>query len=75
MQGFKSLTLISPSIKPDLPIKVMSDKINFSKNFKFYPNQLPREEKTWLKENSEAIEFFNERLAQHGVFSDGLRNF
>jgi antitoxin CcdA len=30
---------------------------------------------TWLEENREAIEAYNELVAQHGVFSTGLRGF
>jgi antitoxin CcdA len=29
----------------------------------------------WLEENREAIEAYNELVAQHGVFSTGLRGF
>jgi hypothetical protein len=29
----------------------------------------------WLEENREAIEAYNEHVAQHGVFSAGLRGF
>lgn len=29
----------------------------------------------WLEENREAIEAYNEHVAQHGVFSTGLRGF
>jgi antitoxin CcdA len=29
----------------------------------------------WLEENREAIETYNELVARHGVFSDGLRGF
>jgi antitoxin CcdA len=30
---------------------------------------------TWLEENREGIEAYNELVAQHGVFSIGLRGF
>jgi len=30
---------------------------------------------TWLEENREAIKAYNEHVAQHGVFSAGLRGF
>ena len=29
----------------------------------------------WLEENAEAIQEFNRRVEQRGVFSDGLRSF
>ena len=34
-----------------------------------------RQRETWLEENREAIEAYNEHVAQHGVFSAGLRSF
>lgn len=34
-----------------------------------------RQSETWLEENREAIEAYNEHVAQHGVFSAGLRGF
>lgn len=30
---------------------------------------------SWLAENAEAIQAYNERVETHGVFSDGLRSF
>lgn len=34
-----------------------------------------RNRETWLEENREAIETYNELVAKHGVFSYGLRDF
>jgi antitoxin CcdA len=34
-----------------------------------------RQRETWLEENREAIAAYNEHVAQHGVFSTGLREF
>jgi antitoxin CcdA len=34
-----------------------------------------KKRETWLAENREAIEAYNEHVAQHGVFSAGLRGF
>ena len=34
-----------------------------------------RQRDTWREENREAIEAYNEHVAQHGVFSTGLRGF
>lgn len=34
-----------------------------------------RRRETWLEENREAIEAYNEHVRQHGVFSAGLRGF
>lgn len=35
--------------------------------------QAPPQE--WLKENRKAIDHYNKRVDEHGVFSDGLRSF
>ena len=65
------------SINSDLLKKAKSFKINLSKSFESYLNQLVREqeEKKWLEENTKAIESFNERVEKSGMFSDGLRRF
>jgi antitoxin CcdA len=34
-----------------------------------------KQREAWLEENREAIEAYNEHVAQHGVFSTGLRGF
>jgi antitoxin CcdA len=34
-----------------------------------------RKRERWLEENREAIAAYNEHVAQHGVFSTGLRGF
>ena len=34
-----------------------------------------KQRETWLEENREAIEAYNELVAHHGVFSTGLRGF
>jgi antitoxin CcdA len=34
-----------------------------------------KQQEQWLKENAEAIEAYNRRIEEHGVFSDGLRRF
>ncbi|MBP1627682.1 MAG: CcdB antidote CcdA [Holophagaceae bacterium] len=34
-----------------------------------------RLEQSWLEENAEAIQAFNERVEARGVYSDGLRSF
>lgn len=34
-----------------------------------------RKREIWLEENREAISAYNEHVAQHGVFSTGLRGF
>jgi len=37
--------------------------------------EISQKRERWLKENREAIEIYNELVARHGVFSDGLRGF
>ncbi len=65
------------SINSDLLKKAKALKINLSKNFESYLNQLVREqeEKKWIEENYNAIEAFNKRVKETGMFSDGLRSF
>ena len=65
------------SINSDLLRKAKEYKINLSKHFEDYLNQLvkDREEKKWLEENQEAIERQNHRIKQNGTFSDSLRRF
>lgn len=65
------------TINSDLLKKAKSYKINLSKNFEIYLNELVRkqEEKRWREETLEAIAEFNERVEKRGVFSDGLRSF
>ena len=31
--------------------------------------------KNWQKENKKAIDSYNQRIKENGLFSDGLRNF
>ena len=65
------------SINSDLLKKAKSYNINLSKSFETYLNELVRQkaEEAWKKENLKAIESFNQRVEQQGVFSDGLRSF
>ena len=65
------------SINSDLLKKAKALKINLSKNFESYLNQLVREqeEKKWIVDNASAIENFNKRVEETGMFSDGLRSF
>jgi antitoxin CcdA len=37
--------------------------------------QAPKVRRTWLAENREAIEAYNEHVRKHGVCSAGLRAF
>ena len=65
------------SINSDLLKKAKALKINLSKNFESYLNQLVREqeEEKWIVDNASAIENFNKRVEETGMFSDGLRSF
>ena len=57
--------------------KAKKYKINISANVEKTLEELIKQEeiKNWEKENQEAIESYNERIAKNGVFSDGLRSF
>lgn len=65
------------SINSDLLEKARKYKINISANVEKTLEELIKQEeiKNWEKENQEAIESYNERIAKNGVFSDGLRSF
>ena len=65
------------SINSDLLKKAKSYKINLSKNFESYLNQLvkEKEEQKWKEKNLNAIETFNKRVEETSMFSDGLRSF
>ena len=65
------------SINSDLLEKAKQYKINISANVEKTLEELIKQEeiKNWEKENKEAIESYNERIAKNGVFSDGLRSF
>ena len=62
------------SINSDLLKKAKSYNINLSKNFELYLNELVknRVEEAWKNESREAIEEYNARVEEHGVFSDGF---
>ena len=65
------------SINSDLLRKAKSYKMNLSKHFESYLNELVknREENEWKENNAKAIEAYNNRVAKTGMFSDGLRSF
>ncbi|MCB9097635.1 MAG: type II toxin-antitoxin system CcdA family antitoxin [Arcobacter sp.] len=65
------------SINSELLEKAKKYKINISANVEKTLEELIRqyEIQNWEKENKEAIESYNERIAKNGVFSDGLRSF
>ena len=65
------------SINSDLLEKAKKYKINISANVEKTLEELIKQEeiKNWEKENKEAIENYNNRIAKNGLFSDGLRSF
>ncbi|MCG3705645.1 type II toxin-antitoxin system CcdA family antitoxin [Aliarcobacter butzleri] len=65
------------SINSELLEKAKKYKINISANVEKTLEELIKQHEiqNWEKENKEAIEDYNQRIAQNGVFSDGLRSF
>ena len=65
------------SINSELLEKAKKYKINISANVEKTLEELIKQEeiKNWEKENKEAIENYNQRISQNGIFSDGLRSF
>ncbi|MGE4444951.1 MAG: type II toxin-antitoxin system CcdA family antitoxin [Candidatus Altimarinota bacterium] len=65
------------SINSELLEKAKKYKINISANVEKTLEELIRqyEIQNWEKENKEAIESYNERIAKNGVFSDASRSF
>ena len=45
----------------------------YEKNFN-HPNR-EQKNKEWQEENNDFIEEYNKRIAENGLFSDGLRSF
>jgi len=65
------------SINVDLLQQAKALGINLSRTLEERLAELVRERQRqiWLRENSEAIDAYNSRVAQDGVFSDGRRRF
>ena len=65
------------SINSELLEKAKKYKINISANVEKTLEELIKQHEiqNWEKENKEAIEDYNQRIAQNGVFSDELRSF
>lgn len=65
------------SINSELLEKAKKYKINISANVEKTLEELIRqyEIQNWEKENKEAIDFYNQRISENGLFSDGLRSF
>lgn len=65
------------SINSDLIVQAKALKINLSKLLeeKLAIAIAVQKEELWFQENKEAIESYNEHVAQKGLFSDRLRRF
>lgn len=65
------------SINSDLLRQARESRINLSQALERHLVELLREEndRRWREENLEAIDAYNARVEQVGVFSDGLRRF
>lgn len=65
------------SINSDLLQQAKEHHINLSQTLELRLAEMLRDEKrrSWLEENREAMEEYNQRIETHGVFSDGLRQF
>lgn len=65
------------SIRTDLLEEARAYKINLSQTLEAALQvELKKEkERRWLEENRAAIEAYNREIAEHGLWSDGLRLF
>lgn len=65
------------SIRADLLAEARALKINLSQAFESHLAELVRTRKRelWLMENRGAIDAYNQRVEEEGVFSDGWRTF
>ena len=65
------------SIRADLLHQAKARHINLSQTLEERLEEILREQdrQAWLEANREAIEAANRFVAEHGVWSDGLRRF
>ena len=65
------------SIRADLLHQAKARHINLSQTLEERLEEILREQdrQVWLEANREAIEAVNRFVAEHGVWSDGLRRF
>jgi antitoxin CcdA len=65
------------SINSDLLRLAKESQINLSQTLEQCLAEIVRAEqrRKWREENREAIESYNQRIAESGVFSEGLRRF
>jgi antitoxin CcdA len=65
------------TIRADLLEQARELKVNLSQEFEAHLVEVIRKRRgeQWLIDNREAIEAYNQFVAENGVFSDGLRSF
>jgi len=65
------------SVRSDLIRKARQMKLNLSEVLERALDNMLREHarRSWLDENEDAIDAYNEQVAKRGVFSDGWRRF
>lgn len=65
------------TIRADLLEEARARKINLSQTLEVaLAAELKRQRETeWLAQNKEAIDAYNREIAEHGLFSDGYRQF
>lgn len=65
------------SVRADLLEEARAFKINLSQTLEAALRVQIRKEKEhqWLEENRAAIDAYNREIAEHGLWSDGLRQF
>ncbi len=65
------------TVRADLLEEARARKINLSQTLEVaLTAELKRQrEAEWLEQNKEAIEAYNREIAEHGLWSDGLRQF
>jgi len=65
------------TVRADLLEEARARKINLSQTLEnaLAAELKKRREAEWLEQNKAAIEAYNSEIAEHGLWSDGLRQF
>ena len=65
------------TVRADLLDEARARKINLSQTLEtaLAAELKKRREAEWLEQNKAAIEAYNREIAEHGLWSDGLRQF
>lgn len=65
------------TVRADLLEEARARKINLSQTLEIAlaAELKKRREAEWLEQNKAAIEAYNREIAEHGLWSDGLRQF